>query len=55
MKIEWLVANVTAVGLSDIAEGAILGVILVGPYFGQFRPYLQSGGNLVTKEPRLEW
>ena len=37
MKIEWLIANVTAVGSPDIAEGAILGVILSGRCFGQFR------------------
>ena len=30
MKIEWLVANATAVGSPDKAECAILGVILAG-------------------------
>ena len=30
VKIEWLVADVTAVGSPDRAERAILGVILVG-------------------------
>ena len=33
MKIEWLVANVTAVGFLDRAERAILGVIVAGCVF----------------------
>ena len=39
MKIKWLVADVT-VGSPERAEGAILGMILVGRIFGQFRLYL---------------
>ena len=37
MKIEWLVADVRAVGSPDRAEYAVLGVILAGRFFGQFR------------------
>ena len=33
MKIEWLVADVTAVGFLDRAEHAILGVILAESVF----------------------
>ena len=40
MKIEWFVANVKAVGFPDRVERAILGLILAGRFFGQFRPYL---------------
>ena len=40
MKLKWLVADVTAVGSPDRAECAILGVILAGRCFGQFRPFL---------------
>ena len=47
MNIKWLVADVTAVGASDIAERAILGVIVVRRCFGQFRPYLWSGSHFV--------
>ena len=42
MKIEWLVADVTAVGSPDRAERAILGVILAGRVFGQSRSFLWS-------------
>ena len=35
MKIEWLFADVTAVGSIDRAERAILGVFMTGPVFGQ--------------------
>ena len=37
VKIERLVADVTAVGSLDRAEGAILGLIVAGCVFGQFR------------------
>ena len=47
MKINWLVADITAVGSPDRAERAILGVILTRGYFGQFRPYLWSGSHFV--------
>ena len=47
MKIKWLVADVTAVGSPDRAEHAILGVILVGRCFGQFRLDFWSGSHFV--------
>ena len=47
MKMKWFVANVTAVGAPDIAERAILGVILAECCFGRFRPYLWSGSHVV--------
>ena len=46
VKIEWLVADVTAVRSLDRAERAILGVILAGCVFGQFRTYLWSARPL---------
>ena len=46
-EIELLVADVTAVGSPDIAECAILEVILDERCFGQFRPYLWSGSQFV--------
>ena len=45
-KIEWLVADATAVGSLDRTEHAILGVILAGHVFGQSRSFLWSGGPL---------
>ena len=48
MKIEWLATDVTAVGSSDIAERAILGKILMGHLFGQFKPYLWSRRHFVV-------
>ena len=54
MKIEWLVAYVIAVGSLDRAERAILGVILAGRVFDQFRSYLCSGSHSVVWEPPLE-
>ena len=48
MKIELLVADLTAVGSPDRAKGAILGVILAGRFFGHFRLYLWAG------EPRYD-
>ena len=50
MKIEWLVADVTAVGCLDRAERAILGVIVAGRVIGQFRSYLWSGSHFVVQE-----
>ena len=47
MKIELLVADIIAVGSRDIGEGAILGVILAGHCFCQFRSYLWSGSHFV--------
>ena len=47
VKIEWLVADVTAVGSLDRAECAILGVIVAGRVFGQSRSFLWSGGRFV--------
>ena len=43
MKIEWLVANVTAVESLVRAECAILGLIVAGRVFGQFRSFLWLG------------
>ena len=54
MKIEWFLANVRAVGFSDRAEGAILGVILARSFFGKFRPYLRLRSHFVRQEPPLE-
>ena len=54
MKIEWLVANVTAVGSLDRAEHAVLGVIVAGGVFGQFRTYLWSLSHFVIWELPLE-
>ena len=45
MKMEWLVADVTAVGSPDRTECIILGVILAGRFYGQFRLYLWSGSR----------
>ena len=47
MKIEWLVANVAAVGSPDRGERAIFGVILAGRVFGQLRTYLWSLSHFV--------
>ena len=47
MKIEWLVAGVTAVGSLDRTERAIWGVIVTGCIFGQFRSYLWLGMHFV--------
>ena len=54
MKIEWLVTDVTAIGSSGRAENAILGVILAGCVFGQFRAYLWSLSDFVMLEPSPE-
>ena len=48
MKIEWLVADVTAVGSLDIAERAILGLSVAGRVFVQFRSFLWSGSRFVV-------
>ena len=42
VKIEWVVADVTGVGSLDRAKHAILGVIVAGRLFCQFRLYLWS-------------
>ena len=54
MKINWLVADVTAVGSPDRAEHAILVVILAVRFFGQFGLYFLSGSHFVMDEPPLE-
>ena len=54
MKMQWLVADVTAVGSPDRAEGAILGLIWAKRPFGQFRLYLWPGNHFVLKEPHIE-
>ena len=48
MKMEWLVADVTAVGSLDRAERAILGPIVAGRVFVQSRPFLWWGSNFVA-------
>ena len=48
MKIEWSVADVIAIGSPDRAERAMLGVIVAGHCFGQFRPYLWSASPFVV-------
>ena len=48
MNIEWLVANVTAVGSLDGAERAILGLMEAGRVFGQSRSYLWSRNRFVV-------
>ena len=48
VKIEWLVADVTAVGSLDRAERAILGVIVAGRVFGQPRSCLWPGSYFVV-------
>ena len=54
MKIDWLVADVTAIRSPDRAERAILGVILVGRVFNQSRSFLWSGRLFVVQEHPLE-
>ena len=48
VKIEWLVADVTAVGSLDRAERAIVGVIVAGRVFGQIRSFLWLGRHFVV-------
>ena len=48
MKVEWFVADVTAVGSLDRDELAILGLIVAGRVFGQFRSYLWSWRQVVV-------
>ena len=48
MKIEWLVADAPAIGSPGRAERAILGVILTGRVFGQFRSFVWSGSDFVV-------
>ena len=54
MKLEWLVVNVTGIGPPGRAEHAILGMILVGRVFGQFRTCLWSLSQFVMLQPPLE-
>ena len=54
MKIEWSVADVIAIRSLDRAEAAILGVIVAGRVFGQFRSYLWSLSHFVMQESPLE-
>ena len=54
MKLEWLVTDVTAGGSSDRGGRAILGGVLAGRVFGQFRPHCGSGSHLGMEEPPLE-
>ena len=54
MKIEWLVADVTAVGSLDKVKRAIFRVIVAGRVFGQFRSYLWLGSHFVVWEHPLE-
>ena len=53
MKIEWSVADVTAVGCLYRAKHAIFEVIVAGRVFGRSRTYLWSGSHFVVKEPPL--
>ena len=48
MRIERLVANVTAVGSLDTAERAIFGVIVAGRAFGQSRSFFVVGEPFVV-------
>ena len=54
MKIEWLFADVTAVGSLAGAERAILEGIVAGRVFGQFRSYSWLGSHFEVWEPPLE-
>ena len=48
MKIEWLVADVMAVGSLDRGECAILGVIVTGRVFGKSSTFLWSRRHFVV-------
>ena len=48
VKIEWLVADVIAVGILDRAERAVFEVIVAGCVFGQSRSFLWSGSHFVV-------
>ena len=54
MKVEWLVADVTAVKSLDRAECAILGVIVAGRIFGQSRSFLWPASYFLVQEAPLE-
>ena len=54
MKIEWWIADVTAIGSLDTAERAIFGLILAGRVFRQSRSFLWSGSRFVVWEHHLE-
>ena len=52
MKMEWLVADVTAILVSpDRAERAILGVILAELFFSPIQAIFVVGGHFVTRIP----
>ena len=53
MKIKWFLVDVIAVGSPGLAERTILGIILAGRCFGQFRPYLWSGSPNKSTEGHL--
>ena len=46
MKLEWLVANDTAIGSLDRAERAILGIVVAGRVFGQSRSFFVVAESL---------
>ena len=52
MKIEWLVAGVTPIGLPGRAERHIFGMLL--DFFAQFSPLLWSGSYFEIYESSLE-
>ena len=54
VKIDWLVADVTAVTSLDSAERAIVGVIVAGRVFGKFRSFLWSGSHFLIWAHTLE-
>ena len=54
MKMKLLVTDVTGIGTPGRAERAVLGVILAGDVFGQFRTCLWSLSHVVIYEPPLE-
>ena len=53
MKIEWLVANMRAVGSLDRDEHAILGVIVAGHYLANPGYIYGQGATLWCRNPLL--
>ena len=53
MKIEWLVAVVTALGSPDRVECAILGMILAGRFLANSGRFCGWGATLWCRTPRL--
>ena len=53
MKLESLVADVTAVGSPDRAERAILGMILAGYFLANKGRFCGGGGTLWCRNPLL--